>query len=67
MDSTTSRHQGEANQPAENQPPRKATEGLMEALQAHSANPGPVIPTEFNVPEEGTKEERRAKAEEINK
>jgi hypothetical protein len=37
------------------------------AFQAHSANPGPVVPNEFNVPQEGTKEERLAKARELNK
>jgi len=33
----------------------------------HEANPGPVIPKEFNIQQEGTKEERRAKAEAMNK
>lgn len=33
----------------------------------HAASPGPVIPQQFNVQEEGTKEERRAKTEELNK
>jgi len=32
----------------------------------HQANPGPAI-TEVNVPQEGTKEERREKAQELNK
>ena len=40
---------------------------VKEAFQAHSANPGPAVPKEFNVQEEGTKEERRAKADELNK
>jgi hypothetical protein len=40
---------------------------LKAAFQAHSANPGPAVPKEFNVQEEGTKEERRKKAEELNK
>jgi hypothetical protein len=42
-------------------------DAAKEAFQAHSANPGPAIPKEFNVKEEGTKEERRAKAQELNK
>lgn len=33
----------------------------------HQANPGPVLPDEINVQQEGTKEERRAKAEQMNK
>ncbi len=37
------------------------------AQRAHSANPGPAMPKEFNVQQEGTKEERRAKAAELNK
>jgi hypothetical protein len=43
------------------------TEEAKKAFQAHSANPGPAIPKQFNVQEEGTKEERRAKAQEMNK
>ncbi|KAF9879408.1 hypothetical protein CkaCkLH20_02951 [Colletotrichum karsti] len=34
---------------------------------AHQAHPGPAVPKDFNAQEEGTKEERRAKAEELNK
>ncbi|KAL2172645.1 hypothetical protein VTG60DRAFT_4765 [Thermothelomyces hinnuleus] len=67
MDSKATQQQGDANQPAENKPLHKATDGIKKAFQAHSANPGPAIPKEFNVPEEGTKEERRAKAKEMNK
>ena len=33
----------------------------------HEANPGPVLPDEINAQQEGTKEERRAKAQEMNK
>ncbi|KAL2069152.1 hypothetical protein VTL71DRAFT_15490 [Oculimacula yallundae] len=33
----------------------------------HDANPGPAQPKEFNVQQEGTKEERAAKAKELNK
>lgn len=45
--------------------------GLVDSIkskfQAHSAQPGPAVPKDFNVAEEGTKEERKAKAEELNK
>jgi hypothetical protein len=33
----------------------------------HQANPGPVLPAEINAKQEGTKEERMAKAKELNK
>ncbi|KIN01493.1 hypothetical protein OIDMADRAFT_122980 [Oidiodendron maius Zn] len=33
----------------------------------HKANPGPVLPAEINAQQEGTKEERMAKARELNK
>lgn len=33
----------------------------------HEANPGPALPKEINAQQEGTKEERRAKAEALNK
>jgi hypothetical protein len=36
-------------------------------IRHHEANPGPVIPEEINAQQEGTKEERRAKAEALNK
>ncbi|KAK1590862.1 uncharacterized protein LY79DRAFT_553367 [Colletotrichum navitas] len=36
-------------------------------FSAHQAHPGPAIPKDFNAQEEGTKEERRAKAEALNK
>jgi len=36
-------------------------------IRHHQANPGPVIPNEINAEQEGTKEERRAKAEALNK
>ncbi|KAL1882074.1 hypothetical protein VTK73DRAFT_2483 [Phialemonium thermophilum] len=41
--------------------------GAQEVFQAHKANPGPAVPENFNVAQEGTKEERRAKAREMNK
>ncbi|KAM0282228.1 hypothetical protein ACHAQH_003092 [Verticillium albo-atrum] len=34
---------------------------------AHQAAPGPAVPKDFSAQEEGTKEERRAKAAELNK
>jgi len=36
-------------------------------FQDHKAAPGPAIPQDFTAHEEGTKEERRAKAEQLNK
>lgn len=43
------------------------TEGVDSKFAAHQANPGPAIPKDLNVPQEGTKEERKAKAAEWNK
>ncbi|KAL8387260.1 hypothetical protein RB595_010040 [Gaeumannomyces hyphopodioides] len=40
---------------------------VKSAFQPHNAHPGPVQPKNFDAPEEGTKEERRAKAQELNK
>ena len=45
----------------------QAKDAVQATFQHHAANPGPAIPKEFNVPQEGTKEERRAKAAEMNK
>jgi hypothetical protein len=45
----------------------KVTDKVKAAFQAHSANPGPVIHDDFKAQEEGTKEERMAKAREMNK
>lgn len=36
-------------------------------IRYHKANPGPVLPAEINAQQEGTKEERLAKAKELNK
>jgi hypothetical protein len=41
--------------------------GEQVQFRHHEANPGPAIPKDFNAQEEGTKEERRAKAETMNK
>ncbi|EAQ89886.1 predicted protein [Chaetomium globosum CBS 148.51] len=68
MDSSqTTQQQKDTNQPTGGNPLQKATDSVKNAFQAHTAHPGPAIPKEFNVKEEGTKEERRAKAEELNK
>jgi hypothetical protein len=45
----------------------KLVDGVKAHFQHHKAAPGPVIPQDFNVAQEGTKEERRARAEELNK
>ncbi|KAK4125007.1 hypothetical protein N657DRAFT_689379 [Parathielavia appendiculata] len=69
MDSskTTQQQKKDTSQPTEGSSLNKAADSLQAAFQAHSANPGPAMPKEFNVKEEGTKEERRAKADELNK
>ncbi|KAK4133331.1 hypothetical protein BT67DRAFT_423281 [Trichocladium antarcticum] len=70
MDSSkTTQQQKDTNQPTEGDGLKKVADNVKTAFQAHSANPGPAIPKEgeFNVQEEGTKEERRAKAQELNK
>jgi outer membrane receptor for ferrienterochelin and colicin len=33
----------------------------------HEANPGPIVPDNFSAQQEGTKQERQAKARELNK
>ena len=43
------------------------TKGDKVEIRHHEANPGPVLPNEINTQQEGTKEERRAKAEAMNK
>jgi hypothetical protein len=68
-ESTASSH------PAHNEPgPQGSTgsrgsehAGKVEFKNASSANPGPVLPQDFKVQEEGTKEKRRKRAEEMNK
>lgn len=37
------------------------------AAKAHQAAPGPAVPENFSAQQEGTKEERKAKAEALNK
>jgi len=46
---------------------KKIVDEVKAKFAPHNANPGPVMPEQFNIKEEGTKEERRAKAEELNK
>jgi len=41
--------------------------GEQVQFRHHQANPGPAIPKDFSAQEEGTKEERRKKTEELNK
>ncbi|KAL2121972.1 hypothetical protein VTJ04DRAFT_2427 [Mycothermus thermophilus] len=67
--SSSQQQQHDQNKPNQNEgnPLSKASESLKAVLNAHAANPGPAIPKDFNVPEEGTKEERRARAQELNK
>ncbi|KAH8884621.1 hypothetical protein GQ53DRAFT_751892 [Thozetella sp. PMI_491] len=49
-------------------PFQKAVQGLKAPFEAHKAAPGPVLhPNIANVAQEGTQEERRAKAAELNK
>ncbi|CAK7244411.1 MAG: hypothetical protein STHCBS139747_005949 [Sporothrix thermara] len=49
----------------------KHEHGLFDAVKdkfsAHQANPGPAMMNNVNVPQEGTKEERMARAAELNK
>jgi hypothetical protein len=36
-------------------------------IRYHQAHPGPAVPKDFNAQQEGTKEERKAKADALNK
>ncbi|KAK0733648.1 hypothetical protein B0T26DRAFT_745672 [Lasiosphaeria miniovina] len=45
---------------------KEMADDVKQKFQAFTANPGPAIKQDLNVPEEGTKEERRAKAAELN-
>ncbi|KAK1768830.1 hypothetical protein QBC33DRAFT_533828 [Phialemonium atrogriseum] len=45
----------------------KVQEGVESVFEHHKAAPGPAVPKDFNVAQEGTKEERKAKAQELNK
>jgi hypothetical protein len=46
---------------------KKVVDDVKAKFEHHTATPGPVIPQDFNVKEEGTKEERLAKTEALNK
>ncbi len=47
---------------------KKAMDGLKAPFQAHKGAPGPVVPDNMaNIQQEGTKEERQARAAELNK
>jgi hypothetical protein len=45
----------------------EAKKGDKVQFRHQEANPGPVVPKEINAQQQGTKEERRAKAEALNK
>lgn len=49
------------------QPDDQVPQAVKDAIQQHKAAPGPAVPKDFNVAQEGTKEERKAKAQELNK
>lgn len=51
-----------SNHPLHDQEEKK---GEQVEFRHHQANPGPAI-TQVHVPQEGTQEERRAKAQELN-
>jgi len=46
---------------------KKIVDDVKAKFEHHTATPGPVIPQDFDIKEEGTKEERLAKAEALNK
>ncbi|KAK0633283.1 hypothetical protein B0T14DRAFT_560890 [Immersiella caudata] len=55
------------NQPQQEGGIKKVVDDVKAKFEHHSATPGPVIPQGFSVKEEGTKEERLAQAEALNK
>jgi len=54
------------NQPQQEGGIKKVVDDVKAKFEHHTATPGPVIPNEFQVQEEGTKEERLAKSEALN-
>ncbi|TVY48240.1 hypothetical protein LCER1_G008286 [Lachnellula cervina] len=46
---------------------KEAPKGDKVQFRDHQAHPGPAVPKDFNAQEEGTKEERKAKADALNK
>jgi hypothetical protein len=45
---------------------KKVVDDVKAKFEHHTATPGPVIPQDFDIQEEGTKEQRAAKAEALN-
>lgn len=52
---------------SEHQHHHEGEKGAKASAMDHRAHPGPAIPKEFNVQQEGTKEERMKRMEELNK
>jgi len=68
MDSENLHNKPVSTQPIDESKQKGKLEQVKDSVMgAFQANPGPVIPKALNVPEEGTKEERRVKAAEMNK
>ncbi|KAJ9155727.1 hypothetical protein NKR23_g1676 [Pleurostoma richardsiae] len=71
MDSSKDQKPQTTQQPQQQPGDGSQDSGLLGNIKskfaAHTANPGPVVPDKFNIQQEGTKEERRAKAEALNK
>ncbi|EGS22782.1 uncharacterized protein CTHT_0012570 [Thermochaetoides thermophila DSM 1495] len=67
MDSSKTNQQEQKDKSTQKNPLQQATESVQAFFSAQAANPGPAIPKEFNVQEEGTKEERRKRAQELNR
>lgn len=67
-DSVASNPSSKTESTASDHPLHKGEEVKGEQVQFrhHQAHPGPAIPKDFNVQEEGSKEERLAKAKELN-
>ncbi|CAG8950245.1 hypothetical protein HYFRA_00008483 [Hymenoscyphus fraxineus] len=64
MKNPSSNTEGGSDHPIHDQGPPK---GDKVEFRHHEAHPGPAIPKDFSAQEEGTKEERKAKAAELNK
>ncbi|KAK0729781.1 hypothetical protein B0H67DRAFT_638359 [Lasiosphaeris hirsuta] len=67
MDSIKKTQQPEQSQPEHKDGLQTLSDNIKAQFEHHKAAPGPAIPKDFDVQEEGTKEERRAKAKELNK
>lgn len=69
VDSKDDRSNTSGNSTSINTPSNQTRLSYGEHLASHEANPGPIIPQNITVleKEEGTKEERLAKAKELNK